>query len=354
MKELLNICRESNDSMLISGKHGIGKSEMIKEYCTENNFHLETLFISLLDESDLQGLPTPSSDNKSTVWLRPEWISSMHKAKEAGKEVVLFLDELNRGTRDVLQCTLELILNKQINGHKLPEGTFIVSAINPSDDDYHVQELDPAMINRFFYHELSVDAEKWLSWAEQNDVHSIIRRFISRKNDYLNFTTETEIVSCTPRSWTKLSDILKTIEKTNNEEYLYNAIKAKVGKVIGAEFFQFYNEYANMVSIEDIKGACTDNLEESISNISNIIKDQEPITILDFMKNLTQESINNIDNNFNTINDNIPNVAFLHAAPIELTASFLKDLSRNDFVNYRKLARLDPSIFEKIVNKKFS
>jgi hypothetical protein len=360
MKNLLTIAKAANDPLLIEGVHGIGKSEEVKQWAEENGYYLKILFTSLIEETDLAGIPVPSKDGKSTIWLEPEWVTEFREQSANGKECVLFLDELNRANLQVQNAALELVLNREINGHKLPvtngNESYVIAAVNPADENYNVQEFDPALLDRFLSYEKKPDAEGWLQWAQLNDVHPIIRRFIAKKPAYIHTTSETEKVTPTPRSWTKLSDSIYAIEKSNiDNSYLYTVIKGKVGKSIGAEFLNFYNEYSNMISIDDIRDTAVktyskkQDFDKTVEAVKKLIKDQEPAILTDFANELYEDAIANEDT---SIESNIACVSFLHAAPLELIASIIKPKRSEDLMGYKRMAEIDRSIFKKILTVK--
>ena len=68
-----------NKVLLISGKHGVGKSDIVKQYATEQGLHNETMMISLMDESDLCGIPRMAEigGQVSTIWAAPSWITTI-------------------------------------------------------------------------------------------------------------------------------------------------------------------------------------------------------------------------------------------------------------------------------------
>ena len=78
------------------------------------------------------------------------------------KTVLLFIDEINRCEHTVQQELMNLILNREINGYKLPEGVKILAAMNPSskygsDFDYQVVDMDAAQENRFVWLSMEPD-----------------------------------------------------------------------------------------------------------------------------------------------------------------------------------------------------
>ena len=348
LKELLELARISNDVLMIEGVHGIGKSEIIKEYADENDFHLKVLFTSLLEETDLAGIPVPK-DNR-TEWLEPDWISEMKEAKKNGKECVLFLDELNRANTATLNACLELLLNKEINGHKLPENTLVCAAINPSDTgDYQVTEFDPALLDRTLFYTLTPDPEAWVQWAKENNIHKTIINFIKMKPNYLhvsNSSESNELITPTPRSWSKLSDLIRNAEKMNMKDTLFTVIKGKVGQIIGSEFYRFYKETSEIVTAEDILDISSkfENTEDSLKEINTeavekireVVSNTESVHLIDILENL---------NNDNSVQSRIALSRLFRSIPLETSTSFLKDLQGKDIEKYKEI-----SMFEKNFN----
>lgn len=343
---ILDICDESKDSLIIEGVHGIGKSEQVTSWAKKNNYHIETLILSVLEEGDLIGMPM--EENGVTTWAPPAFLKRMKDAEEEGKKCVLFLDELNRASISIRQAALELVLNKRINDHHLPKDSIVVSAINPTDG-YQTDEMDPALLDRFMYMEMKPDASEWLEWAQKNSVHKIVRMFIAKNPKYIHTTSDNEKITPTPRSWTKLSDNIKVFEKKKfTEDILYTIVKGKVGSTVGTEFVNFYNEHSNMIGIEDIKEAAekAKNLENAIEAVRDVIDGQESITLI----SLGESIIDDFNKNeYKTLDEAIGMVAYLHAIPLETTTSILKSLQSNDFKTYTKISKVDMSIFHKIL-----
>ena len=78
IKPILKAGMLADDSVLMEGPHGIGKSEIVKQYCDENGYHIETLILSLMDLGDLLGMP--HIENKITTWAEPDWIANLNEA----------------------------------------------------------------------------------------------------------------------------------------------------------------------------------------------------------------------------------------------------------------------------------
>lgn len=188
-------------SVLLRGPHGIGKSQVVRQVA--KGFGLEVIDrrLSQMTEGDMIGLP--STDGEVTRFNPPEWFKHACVAP-----VALFLDELNRATPEVMQAAFQVVLDRELNGWKLHPETRVYAAVNASAA-YTVNEMDPALLDRFWTIDLTPSVEDWLAWAEDN-VHTNVVSFIKTNQKWLDSpkNAEPSAVSPSRRSWERLSAAL--------------------------------------------------------------------------------------------------------------------------------------------------
>jgi hypothetical protein len=129
-----------------------------------------------MEPPDLVGLPVTTG--KRTEYLPPSFLPS------GGKGILLF-EELNRCERFMRAPCLQLITARELNDYKLPPGWIPAAAINPSGDDYEVDELDPALLSRFVKAEIFADVEEWLIWAKSHGIDPSVTNYIRHNPDAL-------------------------------------------------------------------------------------------------------------------------------------------------------------------------
>lgn len=128
-------------NIIISGRHGVGKTAKLKEAVDQLGLSLKYYSASTLDPyTDLVGIPVPQNETKTVEYYRPH---------EIDKAEVIFFDEINRADPKTLNTLMEIILNHSINGEPLPKLKAVVAAMNPVTADYETDELDKALMDRF-------------------------------------------------------------------------------------------------------------------------------------------------------------------------------------------------------------
>lgn len=179
-QELLQILEFTpyTQNVMLVGRHGIGKSEILTEFFMQKGMKVVTLFLGQMsDPGDLIGLPNRSGEK--TEFLPPYWFPL------DDQPIVLFLDELNRARPEVLQTIMDLALNRKLAGRKLPEGSRIISAVN-AGEEYQITDLDPALVSRFNIYNFVPTVSEWLLWASQHAIDDRIIQFIQNEPAWLD------------------------------------------------------------------------------------------------------------------------------------------------------------------------
>lgn len=211
--EILSLTPAAQNIMLV-GRHGIGKSEILTRYYTERGMDVVTLFLGQMsDPGDIIGLP--DKREARTTFLPPYWWPL------DGKPIVLFLDELNRARPEVLQTIMDLALNRKLAGRSLPEGSRLIAAVNEGEE-YQITDLDPALVSRFNVYNFLPTPQEWLLWAAQNQVDSRIVDFIQEEPQWLDgnegqrkgIDTGLE-KSPDRRAWKKVADTIAGLDELN-------------------------------------------------------------------------------------------------------------------------------------------
>lgn len=215
LKRLLT-AMPTDQNIMLTGRHGIGKSEILTHFYAERGMKVVTLFLGQMsDPGDLIGLPNKNEQTGKTDFMPPYWFPM------DGEPIVLFLDELNRARPEVLQTVMDLVLNRKLAGRQLPKGSVIISAVNEGDE-YQLTDLDPALVSRFNIYQFRPTTAEWLLWAQENGLDERVIYFISNNADWLdeNIKQADEYVglekSPDRRAWKKVSDLIKGIDSLDD------------------------------------------------------------------------------------------------------------------------------------------
>ena len=318
----------ANDAIIIESLHGIGKSDSVHQFATEQNYFCQDLFLSMMDESDLLGMPRVRmvGTETTTVWAAPdffvriideafpqinrisdlvftdekfqEFVLATHKDtisrsdlntlyaqffnvvddklyvtmknscvyNKTGRRSVLFLDELNRSALGVRQAALQLILNKELHSHKLPYINGKCTIIIAAINPSDIYQVD----------ELD-DAllDRFLHVTLEPDT----KEWLS----WARATGINQIVQDFIAEKPKMLHYMpvdKSIGATPRswaklaafvdnfdktpKEVQFTIVKGKIGTELAGQFLQFFNNYSKVVKVEDIEAIVTKEMKRTM------------------------------------------------------------------------------------------
>lgn len=261
-----NIVHNLKHSVLGLGAPGIGKSQVIQQIGAKYGFKVIDIRLSQMSEVEIGGLIFPNEDKTKTRWLTPEILPD--EARD-GKNTILLLDEITSCTKRVQVAAYQLILDRHIGQYHLPEGTFVIALGNREEDDGVYVQMAGPLADRFEIHYIDIDFACWKDdFAVPYNVHPYIVRYLTYKPSSLH-TQESgseEMIFATPRSWTRVSDIL-CIDSDVTKEVIKNKIIGNIGEAEAKSFITFCQSKNAFITVEELLRGCPgpSNSEQAVT-----------------------------------------------------------------------------------------
>jgi hypothetical protein len=149
--------------LCIWGRHGIGKTEIVRDLAIQNGFKYQYIAPAQFEEmGDLIGMP--EIHGEQTTFRAPDWVPT-----EEGPGILL-IDDVNRADDRILRGIMQLLQNYELVSWTLPPKWQIVLTANPDGGDYSVTPMDDAMLTRMMHLTLRFDVNVWAQWAEWNEI----------------------------------------------------------------------------------------------------------------------------------------------------------------------------------------
>tara|TARA_Y100000310_G_scaffold33824_1_gene31964 strand:- start:5337 stop:6407 length:1071 start_codon:yes stop_codon:yes gene_type:complete len=249
------------------GAHGIGKSALVYQIAEEIGLKVVERRISQMSDGDLIGLPDLS--NGTTTFASPDWfVDCCENAR------CLFLDEINRGTPEVMQASFQLVNARELNGRKLHPETRVFAAVNP-DGEYSVTMGDAAFRDRFASYLLEPTLEDWLDWAKgPGEIHPILVDFIRQNPRHLEHegSQEPDKVYPSRRSWEKVNTALSANDLMDepSSPLFYHLTRGLAGNEASIAFVEHAKNFEMVLSAEDI----LDRFDEVKDRVEKATADQ--------------------------------------------------------------------------------
>jgi hypothetical protein len=297
----------------LEGEAGIGKTSMVEQYAKARDMECIIMGVASLDHIEFYGrtiateIKTNSTNESYNVFKKsiPVWISKIIENDLAGKETLLFIDELNRAELQNIQSLMNLILKREFGSDsiKLPKSLFIVAAGNPSDNgDYSVESLDKAILSRMAILKLSASLESWkynyaLKYDDTNErqkIHPLIISYLENNRTEFLVDSESDDGSnpgMDPRRWDMASRLLYSYEEIGKDtnKNLALLLSSVVGAIIAPKLFHYIvnSDMLTFTKInEELNKFKNDKKIKALDQyLTNKKEDSEYIELLNSIKN---------------------------------------------------------------------
>lgn len=177
---------QSKVTPMVWGLHGVGKTSVPQQYADANGHRLFNLRLGNMELGDLLGLAdfqTDADGNKvATSFFKPDWLKDLFDFAEANpdKYAIIFLDELNRTRKDMMNPVFQMALEYRLHTYQFPANVRVIAGGNPPIDGYWVNDFtESALMDRFCHLALRPETAEWLSYAGERGLHADWIDFIS-------------------------------------------------------------------------------------------------------------------------------------------------------------------------------
>lgn len=251
-------------AVLMRGPTGVGKSHLGKAVADAKDLPFIDVRLSTMSEGDVAGYPDIEGMKESGIMTMcmPSWF-----IRACREPVVLMLDEMNRALPGVQQSAFQLVLDRELGNdkdgtpYKLHPETRIIAAVNHGAE-YDVNDMDPALLRRFWVCDLVPTADDWITWANAKGIDAVLVDFIRQHPEHLRVDpTEVEpgTVCPNPASWHRINDALVAMQMApadvagnKRPDGFYAVALGMVGTEAAIAFTDFVEGYEMVLSAEDV------------------------------------------------------------------------------------------------------
>jgi hypothetical protein len=237
----------------VLGSPGGGKSAVVNQVGVKLGLPCLDVRAVLYDPVDFRGLP--GVVNGFTEWSTPGFLP------RAGSGI-LFLDELPAAPAAVQAALYRLILDRELDGYRLPDGWSIVAAGNKATDGAVTNRVSTALKSRLVTIKYETDFDDWRRHAVTAGIDPTVIGFLTFRPVLLDaFAPGLDRVKDrpedprkvdsfpVPRTWEFVSDMVKAAPSPDIEHDLY---AGAVGTAAAAEFVGFLKVYRCLPAIDAI------------------------------------------------------------------------------------------------------
>jgi hypothetical protein len=236
--------------VLVTGMPGIGKSDIIGQAAEAAGADFMVTHPAVSDPTDFKGLPWAEAGADVATFLPFGDLALMVNAK---KLLVVLIDDLGQATPAVQAAVMQLLLARQVNGHKLSDNVVFIAATNRRTDRAGVTGLLEPVKSRFAaIVELVTDVDEHAEWALNQPWYpaELVAFHRFRPALLADFKPSADLTnSPLPRTWANAAKILGL---GLDPELELAALAGAVGDGAAAELVAFLRLVRELPDIESI------------------------------------------------------------------------------------------------------
>lgn len=239
---LLKLIPEKENVLLV-GSPGVGKTDSVDAVAQQLEYDLLVMHPVVDDPTDYKGMPavTKRKSGEPSAQFLP--FGNLWRLIDAKKPLIAFMDDIGQAPQAVQAALMQLVLSRQINGHRVSDEVRFVAATNRRQDQAGVQGMITPLLDRFttvlpfeFY------LEDWIKWALDHELPVPLIAFARYRPDLIGkFEPSREMKkSPTPRSVAGLGRLI------NYGLLDLDVLAGAVGEGFATEYLAFHKTWTKI------------------------------------------------------------------------------------------------------------
>lgn len=235
---------------------GLGKTTAHRTIAKSLGMHYQPLIGSQYDPAELAGWALPQEGSDKMKRSEPDWWP------DGSTPTLLHLDELPQSTTAVQNIFAQLTNERAIGTRKLPDNVVIAASGNRLSDKAGTNAMPTHLRDRLMFLPVEADLEDTIAYLSRNGGDERVCGYLRSRPEYLHKFDRDQNACPSPRSWDRVSAILKFAVDPLCMSY---AIAGQVGAEASADFQVYLKVTSRMPDIDGIiadpqRGPIPDNL----------------------------------------------------------------------------------------------
>lgn len=261
------------------GVHGCGKSASVSAWAKKQGIDCKVINLQAIEPQDLCGIPLP--DRKGGInYSKPLLIpTDEHDSSWKG---ILFFDEITEADPRSKAVLLSLLNERRLGCWHLPKEAMIVAAGNPVEEGSLNPFFSRPMSDRLCHFHVQPNAKEFLEWGAERLHPAVLAHLSAFPTELYGASVQEEYASPSPRSWERVSELLK---RNSNPDVLPALIQSILGCSCGTSFLANLNSFKFNVS--QLIDAAKNGRKFSLGNANEYTLIRLGYEILSYLRNLS-------------------------------------------------------------------
>jgi MoxR-like ATPase len=231
---------------LILGAPGTAKTALIRQIAQSIGYECRILILSQMMPEQVAGYPYIVDGIMK--FSRPEFWPTE-------KKVMLFVDEIGQCPMALQNVAMQLIHERKIGPHQLPDDTIVIGAGNRAEDRAGSTVMQTALRTRFFpVFTVEPTKDEWIDHARDMNFNPFITAYVTAiRENVLEFDPREKGGFVSPRTLEQAGHLMSAFREDPDNPDLVAGLYGILGDRSASEFLAYVKTFAAMPSYDDIR-----------------------------------------------------------------------------------------------------
>lgn len=247
LTELAMILAQAKMPMLVIGRPGIGKTDIIKQVAETLGWNLIISHPVVDDPTDYKGMPFVSDGQAGFIPF-----ADLKQLIEADQPTIHFADDFGHAPKLTQAAYMQMMLTRAINGKKISDHVVFFAASNRKEDKAGVSGMLEPLKDRYAtIVELVANLEDWVGWAIGAGMPFELISYVRYRQEILTEWKPTSDFRRmpTPRS---IASVGRMIQLNIPKMLQRRTFAGAIGKERASELVGFLDIYKNLPDPMDV------------------------------------------------------------------------------------------------------
>lgn len=242
---ITKLAADAKSKVLLMGAPGVAKTSVVQQVADNLGKKLVTVILSQKAPEHITGYPY--IDNGIMRYAKPDWFPT-----EPG--AVLFIDEIGQCPIAVQNVAMQLIHERRVGPHVLPDDCVVIAAANRAEDRAGSTVLTTTLQSRFTAR-VTVEPTKqeWIDHAVANEFNPLVIAWVKQqRNGVVEFDPRSKGGFVCPRTLEQAGNNMTLYGNDHENADLVAILYGCLGDAAAADFLAFCETVNNLPSYDDI------------------------------------------------------------------------------------------------------
>ena len=228
---------------------GVGKTTVVNQTAKEMGGFCYTLILAQYDVAELAGIVALDDTRTRANRLMPDWLADVHEKAKENEFVCILLDEFAQAVVANQNVASQILLERRVGQHRLPENVVLACCGNRISDRAGVNSIPTHVRDRLTFIDMTANLDQFTDYCFKTGIDPIIPSWVKARPSMIAQFDRDADANTSLRSVEKMDTVLSWKLPPLEETEVLDGVIGKNGRV---DFWGYRELYQKMPEFDTI------------------------------------------------------------------------------------------------------